>query len=147
MADYPHICRTRSIIEALLNDQITNGNECINEKDGFVQEIILYARHVAVKVRNLDEYKLLLTDLEPDEYWLLTPSRIDTLLNILFKYSQSAGERINRTCVFLTFIADVCKDVNDSKSKEEMIRNMVDLTLRRLNSDDFDVFYKEQRYL
>ena len=134
---------SRRIIEAILRDQLSNGCEPI-DVDGLVaKEMIVYARKVARKVRNLEQYKLLFSDLEPDDFWLLSPSRIDTLLDIIFKYSQTADERVNRACVFLTFVADLCKDIEDAEVKESAINNSIHVTLRRLNSEDFNMFYQD----
>ncbi len=124
------------VLKAILWDLINSKN---NPSDGEAVDntILDYARTVAEKTRQLEEYQVLVNNVNADEICCKPLSGMDVMCHHLFRYTQSCKERLHRTFVFLTFVADLFPKIEDEDMREMMIESCLELAATRVNPDDW----------
>ncbi len=125
---------SRRVVRAILKDQLFDGE--VTDSESCMKGLVLHAREVAMKTRSLAVYQELFRNLETDEIYF-TPTTLDTMVDNIFRYSQSASERVSRACVFLTFVVDVCKKTSDPDIQESIIESSTQMTACRVNDEDW----------
>ena len=128
---------TSQVLKAVLWDLIVSNEKPPDTIQSSDETILNFARTVAEKTRQLEEYQVLVNNVDADEICCKPLSGMDVMCHQLFRYTQSSRERLQRTFVFLTFVADLYPKIEDEDLRKTMIESCLELTATRLNPDDW----------
>ena len=137
------------IVRHILNE-LCNGKEdrdCVrySTEDSRLSIILTFVKDVQYYVRDLPEYKQLVKAFDPTEDWL-NPAVLDCVIKHLFKHARSVEERLTRTCIFLTFVADIAAEIDDETRKDTLLKVSTTLIAKQHNPDDWQRFVDDALY-
>ena len=127
---------SHQILKTVLMSLIDPGETKIGGNSKEINNIVNYASEVASKTRKSEQYVTIVTDVDIEDV-CHKPRVIDTMAYHLYRYTKSPEERLNRTIVFLTFVADIYQLIEDPDIRNLIVEHCLELAASFLDPMDW----------